>query len=337
LKRQNLKALPFFHFVLPFLYFTGKMYISIEKAAKILRTGGIVAIPTETVYGLAGNAFDETAVAKVFAVKERPFFDPLIVHIAEIEEIELLATEIPKNAKLLAERFWPGPLTLVLPKKENVPNLTTGGLPTVAVRMPKNQIARDIIKLSGFPLAAPSANKFQHLSPTSPEHVLEQLSGKIDGIVDGRVCEIGVESTVVGFENDMPVIYRPGAVTKEMIAESLGKILDPKSNAILSPGMLEKHYSPNTLLSLGLPSEVPPNCGLLAFGELPENASLFAKALNLSAKGDSTEAAANLYGMLHELDSCGLSKIYAVLLPPVGIGVAINDRLGKAAGVRYPP
>jgi len=308
------------------------MYISIDAAAKILRQGGIVAIPTETVYGLAGNAFDEKAVAKIFAIKERPFFDPLIAHIAEIEDLENLAIEIPKNAKLLAEKFWPGPLTLVLPKKEKVPNLTTGGLSTVAVRMPKKQIARDIIKLAGFPLAAPSANKFQHLSPTSAEHVLEQLSGKIDGIVNGGVCEIGVESTVVGFENDIPVIYRPGAVTKEMIGEFLGKILSPKSDSILSPGMLEKHYSPNTLLCLELPSEVPPNCGLLAFGKLPENAAHFAKILNLSAKENLTESAANLYGMLHELDSCKLNKIYAILLPPVGIGVAINDRLTKAAG-----
>ncbi|MDR2584525.1 MAG: threonylcarbamoyl-AMP synthase [Fibromonadaceae bacterium] len=312
------------------------MYISIEKAAKILRTGGIVAIPTETVYGLAGNAFDETAVAKIFAVKERPFFDPLIAHIAEIEELENLAAEIPRNAKLLAEKFWPGPLTLVLPKKEKVPDLTTGGLPTVAVRMPQKQIAREIIKLAGFPLAAPSANKFQHLSPTSAEHVLEQLSGKIDGIVNGGVCEVGVESTVVGFENDIPVIYRPGAVTKEMIEEGMGYGvwgMEKNLKVVLSPGMLEKHYSPNTLLSLELPSEVPPNCGLLAFGKLPENTTLFAKTLNLSANENLTEAAANLYGMLHELDSCELNKIYAMLLPPIGLGVAINDRLGKAASV----
>jgi len=299
------------------------MYISVKEAAEILRQGGIVAIPTETVYGLAGNAFNETAVAKIFAVKERPFFDPLIAHIAEIEELETLAAEIPKNAKLLAEKYWPGPLTLVLPKKENVPNLTTGGLSTVAVRMPKNQISRDIIKLAGFPLAAPSANKFQHLSPTSAEHVLEQLGGKIDGIVNGGVCEIGVESTIVGFENELPVIYRPGAITKEMIGGNFGKTLAP------SPGMFEKHYSPNTRLCLGLPSEIPPNCGLLAFGE---NTLEFAKTLNLSEKGDLTESAANLYSMLHELDSCGLDKIYAMLLPPIGIGVAINDRLIKAAG-----
>jgi len=305
------------------------MYISIKEAAEILKQGGIVAIPTETVYGLAGNAFNEIAVAKIFAVKERPFFDPLIAHIAEIEELETLATDIPKNAKLLAEKFWPGPLTLVLPKKESVPNLTTGGLSTVAVRMPKNQISRDIIKLAGFPLAAPSANKFQHLSPTSAEHVLEQLGGKIDGIVNGGACEIGVESTVVGFENDMPVIYRPGAITKEMITEYIGKPLYPIPHTLNpSPGMLKKHYSPNTQLCLELPSDVPPNCGLLAFGE---NTLNFAKTLNLSAKGDLTEAAANLYSMLHELDSSGLNKIYAMLLPPIGIGVAINDRLTRAA------
>jgi len=189
--------------------------------------------------------------------------------------------------------------------------------------MPQKQISRDIIKLAGFPLAAPSANKFQHLSPTSAEHVLAQLGGKIDGIVDGGACEIGVESTIVGFEDELPVIYRPGAITKEMIGESFGKTLAP------SPGMFKKHYSPNTKLCLGLPDDVPPNCGLLAFGE---NSLEFAKTLNLSAKGDLTEAAANLYSMLHELDSCGLDRIYAMLLPPIGIGVAINDRLVKAAG-----
>jgi len=303
-----------------------------------LKRNGIVAIPTETVYGLAGNALSETAVAKIFAAKERPFFDPLIVHIAEFDELENLAAEIPKNAKLLAEKFWPGPLTLVLPKKEKVPDLTTGGLSTVAVRMPKKQITRELIKLAGFPLAAPSANMFQHLSPTSAEHVAEQLSGRIDGIVDGGACEIGIESTVVGFENEIPVIYRPGAVTEEMIAvtnyqlSTINYQLDT-SVANASPGMLKKHYSPNTSLCLELPSEVPPNSGLLAFGKLPVNASCFAKILNLSENANPTEAAANLYGMLHELDSCGLDRIFAVLLPEMGLGNAINDRLLKARGI----
>ncbi|MDR2554812.1 MAG: threonylcarbamoyl-AMP synthase [Fibromonadaceae bacterium] len=306
------------------------IHISIEKAAEILKRNGIVAIPTETVYGLAGNALNETAVAKIFAAKERPFFDPLIVHIAEFGELENLAAEIPQNAKLLAEKFWPGPLTLVLPKKERVPDLTTGGLSTVAVRMPKKQITRDLIKLAGFPLAAPSANMFQHLSPTNAEHVAEQLSGRIDGIVDGGVCEIGIESTVVGFENALPVIYRPGAVTYEMIAE-ISQLDKSVGNA--SPGMLEKHYSPNTSLCLELPGEVPPNSGLLAFGELPANANGFAKIFNLSQNANPTEAAANLYGMLHKLDSCGLDKIFATLLPETGLGNAINDRLLKARGI----
>jgi L-threonylcarbamoyladenylate synthase len=350
------------------------MYISIEKAAEILKQNGIVAIPTETVYGLAGNALSETAVAKIFAAKERPFFDPLIVHIADFDELETLAAEIPKNAKLLAEKFWPGPLTLVLPKKEKVPDLTTGGLFTVAVRMPKKQITRDLIKLAGFPLAAPSANMFQHLSPTSAEHVAEQLSGRIDGIVDGGVCEVGIESTVVGFESEMPVIYRPGAVTYEMVAGTLvesGELRVESNSQLLadkkcgdngsdgewrmengkysqlstlnsqlaiklgnaSPGMLKKHYSPNTSLCLELPSEVPPNSGLLAFGKLPANANDFVKILNLSQNANPTEAAANLYGMLHELDSCGLDRIFAMLLPEMGLGNAINDRLLRARGI----
>ncbi|MDR2732656.1 MAG: threonylcarbamoyl-AMP synthase [Fibromonadaceae bacterium] len=315
------------------------MYIQISEAAEILKKGGIVAIPTETVYGLAGNAFDESVVAKIFAVKERPFFDPLIVHIAEFDELENLAAEIPGNAKRLAEKFMPGPLTLVLPKKGCVPNLTTGGLDTVAVRMPKKQLARDIIKLAGFPLAAPSANMFQHLSPTSAEHVLEQLGGRIDGIVDGGLCEVGVESTVVGFEDDRVVLYRPGAVTKEMIAEclliengELGMENSVENSQLKSPGLMKKHYSPSTPLFIGLPGVVPGGSGLLWFGELPASAGDFAKVLNLSEKADATEAAANLYGMLHGLDSCGLDRIFATLLPRVGLGNAVNDRLVKASG-----
>jgi L-threonylcarbamoyladenylate synthase len=309
------------------------VYISINKAAEILKGGGIVAIPTETVYGLAGNAFNETAVARIFAAKERPFFDPLIVHIAEFGELEELAAEIPESAKLLAEKFWPGPLTLVLPKKNKVPNLTTGGLFTLAVRMPKKQIARDIIKLAGFPLAAPSANMFQHLSPTSAEHVFEQLGSRIDGIVDGGACEVGIESTVIGFENETPVIYRPGAITSEMIGHPVSFAATPlKEGNFISPGLLEKHYSPNTPLCLELPNEIPPDSGLLAFGKLPGNSERFAKILNLSENENPTEAAANLYAMLHELDSCRLGKIFAMLLPKAGLGNAINDRLLKARG-----
>jgi len=288
-----------------------------------------VAIPTETVYGLAGNALDEIVIAKIFAAKERPFFDPLIVHIAEFEELENLVAEIPKNAKLLAEKFWPGPLTLVLPKKKIVPDLTTGGLQTVAVRMPKKQIAKDIIKQAGFPLAAPSANMFQHLSPTTAEHVMEQLGGKIDGIVDGGTCEVGIESTVIGFENEIPVIYRPGAITGEMI-EDIGYKVRSIEAGHPSPGLLDKHYSPSTLLCLGLPDEVPHNSGLLAFGKLPANSERFAKILNLSESGDSTEAAANLYAALHKLDSFRLGRIFAMRLPETGLGNAINDRLSRA-------
>jgi L-threonylcarbamoyladenylate synthase len=311
--------------------------ISVCEAVEILKQGGIVAIPTETVYGLAGNAFNEKAVAKIFAAKERPFFDPLIAHIAEFSELETLAKDIPESAKILAKEFWPGPLTIVLNKKDNVPDLTSGGLSTIAVRMPRHEIAREIIKQAGFALAAPSANMFQHLSPTSAQHVLEQLGNRIDGIVDGGVCEVGVESTVVGFENETPIIYRPGAVTKEII-EGLGfKVNSPllegcPKGGMYSPGMLKKHYSPDTPLIFYFRNlNIPQNSGLLAFGNLPENANEFAKVLNLSASADATEAAANVYGMLHELDSLGLNRIFAVKLPDAGLGVAVNDRLAKAA------
>jgi L-threonylcarbamoyladenylate synthase len=307
------------------------MNVSIERAVEILKQNGIVAIPTETVYGLAGNAFSEIAVAKIFAAKQRPFFDPLIVHIAEFSELENLAYEIPEAAKTLAEKFWPGPLTLVLNKKECVPNLTSGGLPTVAVRMPKNETALNIIKQTGFPLAAPSANMFQRISPTTAEHVMEQLKGKIDGIVDGGVCEVGVESTVIGFENETPVIYRPGAITREMLGLHGWQQGQPR-RAATAPGMMKKHYSPATPLAFLASQTIPPNSGLLAFGELPANANEFAKILNLSQKACPVEAAANLYGMLHKLDSFGLDGIFAVKLPEAGLGVALNDRLARAAG-----
>ncbi|GHV14828.1 threonylcarbamoyl-AMP synthase [Fibrobacterales bacterium] len=312
-------------------------YLSIEESAQILADGGIVAIPTETVYGLAGNAFNEKAVARIFAAKERPFFDPLIVHITDIADLELLAESVPKNALLLAEKFWAGPLTLILPKKKSVPDLTTGGLPTVAVRMPKKQIAIDIIKLSGVLLAAPSANLFQRLSPTTAEHVKEQLGDRIDGIVDGGTCEIGVESSVVGFvgDNGTPIIYRQGAITEEMIESALNlkvKKYTEVSDKFPSPGLLSKHYSPNTPLTIGIPQQVPQNSALLAFGELPHNAEQFKKILNLSPNANAIEAAANLYNMLHLLDESEVSQIFAAKLPELGLGKAVNDRLKRAEG-----
>ena len=224
---------------------------SVEKAAEILKNGGIVAIPTETVYGLAANALDETAVKSIFAAKGRPQDNPLIVHISSFDMIKPLTTEIPELAKRLAERFWAGPLTVIFNKTDIVPNATSGGLSTVAVRMPANDAARAVIEKCGFPLAAPSANLSGKPSPTTAQHVFEDMNGKIPLIIDGGECAVGVESTVICFVNDRIHILRPGGITAEMLSEYAEVEIDraveaaPKADdRVISPGMKYKHYSP---------------------------------------------------------------------------------------------
>ena len=307
-----------------------------EDAARILQNGGIVAIPTETVYGLAGNAYDAKALAKIFEAKKRPHFDPLIVHIAALEELSHVASEIPEMAKKLAEAYWPGPLTLVLPKTERIPELATSGLPTVAVRFPSHPIAQQIIRLAKVPLAAPSANLFQHVSPTSAEHVAEQLGELIDGIVDGGPCGVGVESTIVAFTEKTPVILRPGGITPEMIQKVTGSvsIRESKSNPkgpMLAPGMIDRHYRPQVPLFYG---ELPQNAKLpsgtvrIAFGH---QTSAIPPTLNLSESGDVKEAAANLYAFKRLLDKAENRLILVDPIPNEGVGIACNDRLKRAA------
>lgn len=316
--------------------------LNIAQAAHLLAQGGIVAIPTETVYGLAGNAFMPSALARIFAAKGRPTFDPLIVHVADFEDLPRVVAHWPEGARRLANAFWPGPLTLVLPKHSDIPDLATSGLSTVGVRMPAHPMAREIIRQAGVPLAAPSANLFQKISPTTAQHVRDQLSEVIDGVVDGGACSIGLESTIVGFRGETPILYRPGAITPEMLAEIVGTVErhtptshpgEPETEAAQpAPGLLERHYSPSTPLFLGIiPEKIPEQTGLLAFGNIPERALDCTAIVNLSPQGDPTEAAAALYAALRQLDALGLDQIFASPLPEIGLGMAVNDRLRRAA------
>ncbi len=316
-------------------------WTSPEAAAEILKNGGIVAIPTETVYGLAGNAFDPKALAKIFEAKKRPHFDPLIVHISAFDEIQEVVSEIPEKARALAKAFWPGPMTLVLPKTERIPDLATSGLPTVAVRFPNHPVAQKIIRLSGVPLAAPSANLFQHVSPTTAKHVAEQLGNVIDGIVDGGSCQVGVESTIIAFPHGEPVILRPGGITPEMVKEIAGSVTihASKSNPkgpMPAPGMIDRHYRPQVPLFYGqLPADakIPKETVRIAFGD---EESIVPPTVNLSESGDLKEATANLYAMMRLMDNPKNKLILVDPIPNVGLGVACNDRL-KRAGVRQLP
>jgi len=312
---------------------------SLDQAAAILRTGGIVAFPTETVYGLGADAFQERAVARIFEVKQRPTFDPLIVHIARSEDVSRLAREWPVEAERLSKRFWPGPLTLVLPKTSVTPDLVTAGLPTVAIRMPRHPLALELIRRAGGAIAAPSANRFGYTSPTTAEHVYDQLGEAVDLILDGGPCEVGVESTILAFEGGKPVLLRPGGTPVEEIEELIGPVQIMSLTRLsrpLAPGMLERHYATHTPLQL-IPEHVPPpgpgRWGLLAF-RTPTAGYEVVEVL--SGQGDLREAAARLFAAMRRLDAAGLDGIAAELVPEWGLGRAINDRLRRAAVPRSP-
>lgn len=311
-------------------------WTSVEEAARLLKQGEVVAIPTETVYGLAGNAFEPKALAKIFAAKERPTFDPLIVHISDISQMADIAKDIPEEAYQLAKAFWPGPLTMILPKKDCIPDLCTSGLPSVAVRFPSHPVAQAIINASGLPLAAPSANLFKHVSPTTAEHVAAQLSDRIAGIVDGGPCQVGVESSIVSLTGDVPTVLRPGAITPEMVKKVLGRVAIKESTskpgeAMQAPGQCDTHYRPQVPLYFG---EVPANAVLpentvrIAFGNYQ---GVIPAAVNLSATGDMTEATAKLYAYMHDLDDPKYDLILVDPIPNQGFGMALNDRLKRAS------
>jgi L-threonylcarbamoyladenylate synthase len=308
---------------------------AIKEAGRIIREGGIVVFPTETVYGLGADAFNPQAVARVFEVKKRPFFDPLIVHVKDPKDLEELCEGVDQRAKKLIERFWPGPLTLVLPKKDKVPDIVTSGLKTVAVRMPSHPIALSLIRDSQTFIAAPSANSFGKLSPTRVEHVLRDIGDKVDLILDGGPCEVGVESTILALY-PRPTLLRPGGIPREEIERLIGKLEShPSREKPLAPGELPKHYSPHTPLRIIREGEKIPEglkIGLLAF-KRPREGPFWAVEV-LSEKGDLREAASRFFEALHRLDQLGLDLILAEPLPEEGLGLAIMDRLRKAEGER---
>jgi L-threonylcarbamoyladenylate synthase len=312
----------------------------IRQAAEIIRDGGVVAFPTETVYGLGANAFDEKALARVFEVKRRPFFDPLILHIGGKDQLDDLVIDIPALADKLTGAFWPGPLTVILPKKPVVPDIATSGLPGVAVRVPSNDIARRLINTANVPIAAPSANLFGYVSPTAAEHVRTQLGESVDMIIDGGECTVGIESTVISFMGDVPMMLRPGGTALEDIEEVIGEVVIPASNDLVghAPGRCERHYA--TLASLVLVDSIKNidsisdgNVGLIAFtsGDDPGDVGRFARVEYLSANGDLREAACNLFAAMRRLDAAGVEIIAALPIPNTGLGLAINDRLRRAS------
>ena len=300
----------------------------VGAAAEAIREGALVAFPTETVYGLGGDGASDAAVAAIYAAKGRPTFNPLILHVPDIETADALVA-LPPNAVKLAEAFWPGPLTIVAPKRAGagISALATAGLPTAAIRVPARPVAQRLLELVGRPVAAPSANPSGRISPTSAAHVLAGLGGRIAGVLDGGPCDVGVESAIVGFRGERPVLLRPGGAPAEALEAVLGEKLEaPAGGAIAAPGMLASHYAPRAAVRLGADGARAGET-YIAFGAEGEH------AFDLSRSGDLEEAAANLFSMLHEADAIG-EPIAVAPIPERGLGRAINDRLRRAAAPR---
>ena len=309
----------------------------LSKAVKILNNEDVVAIPTETVYGLAGNIYSEKAIRRIFEVKQRPLFNPLIVHIHSIEQLDQIVIDFPSKAQLLAKAFWPGSLTLILKKKSNIPDLITAGKDTVGVRIPNHPLTLSLLKQLDYPIAAPSANPFNRISPTNALHVESYFKNSIKMVLDGGECKNGLESTIIGFENNNPVLYRLGSISIEEIENVVGKIKvkNIKQKTPDAPGMLKKHYAPQTKTYLVdniesfLKKHEFKSIGVLSFTEEITSANI--KHLEiLSPSGDLKEAASNLYRSLHRLDHLNLDIIVAQKFPDFGLGKSINDRLERA-------
>lgn len=307
----------------------------IVQATKLLHEGNVVAIPTETVYGLAGNALNSDAVLEIFKVKERPFFDPLIVHVHSVKAAEQWVEEIPEAARLLFAAFSPGPLTILLQKKAIISDLVTAGLPQVAVRIPNHDLTLALLEKTNLPLAAPSANPFGYISPTTSQHVFNQLQGKIHQILDGGPCKIGVESTIVGFENGKTIVYRLGGLAVENIEKIVGKVEVKvnKSSNPKAPGMLKSHYAPKKPLYLQAIDDAfflktNKKIGVISFSKLFPQAHIQEV---LSPKKDLNEAAKNLFAAMRFLDEQDIDIIIAEIFPDEGLGRAINDRLQRAS------
>ncbi|PIQ47021.1 MAG: threonylcarbamoyl-AMP synthase [Cytophagales bacterium CG12_big_fil_rev_8_21_14_0_65_40_12] len=310
----------------------------IAKAKQLLDEGKLVAIPTETVYGLAGNATDAKVVAKIFEAKNRPTFDPLIVHIHSLDRLEELVEPVSELAQKLMSAFWPGPLTVLLKRKEIIPDLVTSGLDTVAIRMPQHELARKLLSILSYPLAAPSANPFGYISPTTAQHVQDQLGDQIDYILDGGECSVGLESTIVSFEEDLPTVLRLGGISVEDIEEVVGKVIvnAHSSSQPQAPGMLKSHYAPskNIITIDEFESLAPANThgfGYLGFSDFDLRFDLNDQYL-LSQNEDLNEAAKNLFTSLRALDQIPhLHTIVINFVPDLGLGRAINDRLKRAS------
>jgi L-threonylcarbamoyladenylate synthase len=309
----------------------------IHEAARLLKQSEVIGFPTETVYGLAGNAFNPESVAKIFAVKNRPTFDPLIVHTYSVGRLHDFVEDIPAVAEALARHFWPGPMTLVLRKKPVIPDLVTAGLDTVAVRIPGHPLALELLKSIDFPIAAPSANPFGYVSPTNPQHVDAQLGDKIPYILDGGACRIGLESTIIAFQDTRPTVLRLGGITIEDIEKVAGRVkvqLHSSSNPS-APGMLESHYAPMTPVELGdiqnlFKVHKGSKTGVLSFRD-DYSKIMDIPCFVLSKSGDMAEAAARLFSGLRQLDALHLHYIISETVPDEGLGRAINDRLRRAA------
>ncbi len=308
----------------------------IEKVKWILEQGELVAIPTETVYGLAGNALNVTAITKIFDVKNRPHFDPLIIHVPNIAVAEHYVENIPVIARTLMELFWPGPLTILLKRKSIIPDLVTSGLDTVGIRCPKHSLTQQLLSKLSFPLAAPSANPFGYVSPTKPEHVNEQLGDKIKYILDGGDCEVGIESTIVGFEDEMPTIYRTGGLSIESLERAIGKVnlQTHSSSNPKAPGQLQSHYAPRKKVFVGNIKELLQKHSTLRTGLLTFNTNFHhPHQFILSPSANLDEAAQHLFTALRELDKMPIDIILTEFVPDQGLGKAINDRLIRAAAL----
>lgn len=309
---------------------------AVQRASEWIRRGEPIAIPTETVYGLAADALNAAAVAKIFAIKERPFFDPLIVHFADPKWMRELARPDPVDSRLiekLTEKFWPGPLTLLLPKTERVLDLVTAELPTVALRMPSHPVFRAIMRESDRPLAAPSANRFGRVSPSRAEHVFEELGSRIALIVDAGPAHFGIESTIVQPVGGRIAILRPGPLTEEALAEIAPVVEEFATEKIMAPGQTPSHYAPNKpvrLLAPGVAVEHPENSGLLCWGKNQRSQS-FGAVRSFSEDRDLTEAAARLFSLLREFERLPVEAIYVEPVPEIGVGKAIMNRLRRAA------
>lgn len=308
----------------------------LTEAARILRGGGLVAIPTETVYGLAADAYDPEAVLRIFEAKRRPTFDPLIVHVADRAQLNDVVRAVPPEAEALIGRFWPGPLTLVLPKSARVPDLVTSGLDTVGVRMPAHPLTQELLRALPFPLAAPSANPFGYVSPTTAQHVADQLGDAVPYILDGGPCTVGVESTILGWEDGTCVLYRPGGVPVEAIEAVIGRVGGPSRQVLpVAPGMLASHYAPRTPVLIGdvpalLAQHAKQHVHIISFMQRYRDTDNEV----LSPAGDLHEAARGLFAALRTADASNADLIVAEVFPDEGLGRAINDRLQRAAAKR---